>query len=120
MFKRLLSISCFLLMMFVMTPVIAAQDTVNLSAPNVLGELNLDDKQLANIKKAIEKALQNNTIDSVEQCGKNRMDCEVRTARMWSYKGDQYREIVVNIHATGNALITLRNHNGQWTKISTK
>lgn len=120
MYRRTLITLCLLLTSFATVPVLAAGDTISLNSPSVLGGLNLDAKQLQAIKTAIEKSLKNNTIDAVEQCGKNRMDCEVRTARTWSYKGDQYREVVVNIHATGNASLTLRNSNGQWTKISAK
>lgn len=101
-------------------PVFAANSTVHLSAPNVLGTLELDANQLKNIKAAIEKSLQTDIIDAVVQCGEERMDCEVRTARTWRYKGDDFREVVVNIHTVGNTMITLRNHNGKWSNISIK
>ena len=53
-----------------------------------------------------------------EQPSERRMDCEVRIARKWDYAGDQFREVVVNIHAVGNASITMRNHDGKWPVIS--
>ena len=101
-------------------PAFAANNTIHLSAPNVLGTLNLDKKQLKGIKDAIEKSLKTDIIDAVVQCGEDRMDCEVRTAREWSYRGDQFREIVVNVHTVGNTMITLRNHKGKWPVISVK
>ncbi|MBI1194522.1 MAG: hypothetical protein GC138_01565 [Gammaproteobacteria bacterium] len=101
-------------------PVFAANGTIHLSAPNVLGTLGLDDGQLKSIKAAIEKSLQTDIIDAVVECGEDRMDCEVRTAREWSYNGDNFREVVVNVHTVGNTLITLRNHNGKWPDISVK
>ena len=120
MYRRLLLTFCCVFTVFCATPVFAANGTIHLSAPNVLGTLELDAKQLQNVKDAIQKSLQTDIIDAVVQCGEERMDCEVRTAREWSYKGDSFREIVVNVHTVGNTMITLRNHNGKWTNIRVK
>ena len=118
MYKRLLiSVCCALGVIFV-TPAFA--ESINLNAPNVLGDLNLDSKQLQNIKKAIEETLKNDTVDAVFQCGKDCMDCEVRIARQWDYDGDQYREVVVNVHTVGNSSITMANHKGKWPDITIK
>ena len=98
-------------------PAIAA--AINLSAPNVLGELKLDNAQLKAIKKAVEEAL-NNPIDAEAQCGEVRGDCVVRTAREWSYEGVTYREVVINIHTVGHASITAEKTGGKWPDIKTK
>jgi hypothetical protein len=103
-----------------MTPAIAASSTINLNAPRYLGSLDLDAKQLKKIKDAIEQTLKTDTIDAVVQCGEVRMDCEVRTAREWNYNGDQFREVVVNVHTVGNSSITLRHHKGEWPDLSIK
>jgi hypothetical protein len=103
-----------------MMPALAASDTINLSAPRYLGTLELDTKQLQKIKDAIEKTLKTDAIDNVIECGEVRLDCEVRTAREWSYNGDQFREVVVNVHTVGNSSITLRHHDGKWPAINIK
>ena len=118
MYNRLLiSVCCALAIMFI-TPAFAASNTINLNAPNLLGKLKLDNGQLQKIKDAIQETLKADIIDDVFQCGKVRMDCEVRIARKWDYNGDQFREVVVNIHTVGNSSITLRNHDGKWPDIS--
>lgn len=119
MYRRLLVISCFMALTVIM-PAIASASTINLSAPNILGALNLDSKQLKNIKGAIEKTLQNDRVDAVVECGEVRMDCEVRTARKWDYDGDHFREVVVYVHTVGNSSITLRKHDGKWPDITIK
>jgi len=118
MYRRLLISIGYVLAVTLVTPAFA--DTINLNAPNVLGDLKLDTKQLQNIKKSIEETLKNDTIDAVSQCGAVRMDCEVRIARKWAYDGDQYREVVVNIHTVGNSSITVSSHKGKWADISIK
>lgn len=118
MYRRLLFSICCALVVAGLTPALAASNTINLKAPNYLGAMNLDTEQLQKIKDAIEQTLKTDAIDAVVQCGKVRMDCEVRISRKWDYNGDQFREVVVNIHTVGNSSITLRNHNGEWPEIS--
>ena len=118
MYRRLLISTCCALAVTFIAPVLAADNTINLNAPNLLGKLKLDAKQLQKIKDTIQETLKTDIIDDVFQCGKVRMDCEVRIARKWDYNGDQFREVVVNIHTVGNASITMRNHDGKWPVIS--
>jgi len=116
--RHLIAIGCAIFIL-VSLPVSAAS-TIRLSAPNVLGTLNLEVKQLKKIQSAIQKSLKSDIIDAVVQCGEERMDCEVRTARTWKYKGDTFREVVINVHTVGNTSITMRKHKGKWTKVRIK
>ena len=90
-----------------------------LSSPQWLGSLKLDDKQLQSIKKAVESALEA-PIDAAQECGEVRMDCEVRAAREWNVGDDLYREIVINLHATGHTSHAIGKVKGKWPAIKTK
>ncbi|MGD8594857.1 MAG: hypothetical protein PVF82_18665 [Gammaproteobacteria bacterium] len=93
-------------------------ETINLSSPTILGELNLPSAQLNKIKDAVIKAMGSN-IDTEIQCGEVKLDCVVRAARQWNYEGSTFREIVVNIHTVGHASFTVENAKGQgWPTIA--
>ncbi len=108
-----------LVLAFIALPAMAA-NVIKLNAPTVLGTLKLDAAQLGKIKKAINKSLSTDIMDTEFQCGEERMDCVVRSVREWTYKGDRLREVVVNLHTIGNTSITVRQHKGKWPRISTK
>ena len=97
----------------------ANASTVNLNTPQWLGSLKLDSKLMAPITKAVEKAL-TAPIDSLQQCGASRQDCEVRAAREWNVDGETYREIVINIHNVGHASSTVSQNKGKWPAIVAK
>lgn len=82
-----------------------------------VGQLKLDKPQLGAIKKALESAL-TGPIDTEQQCGDEAGLCTVRTAREWVYKGDRYREIVVNVHMLGHASQTVKQQSGVWPSVS--
>jgi hypothetical protein len=95
----------------------AATNSINLSSPQWLGNYNLDQAQLKEIKKAMEKAL-DAPIDAEQQCGKVRLDCVVRAAREWKVGSDKYREIVINIHTVGHTSHAVGKIGGKWPAIS--
>lgn len=97
----------------------ATAGTVHLNSPEWLGHLKLDQKQLGEIKTAVEKAL-NAPIDAEQQCGKVRLDCVVRAAREWEFEGDKYREIVINIHTVGHASRAVAQEKGKWPAVAAK
>ena len=97
----------------------AMANEVNLSSNAWLGELHLSDAQLTKIKGAVEKAI-DAPIDETFQCGKIRMDCEVRTAREWMINGVPYRNIIIWIHNVGNASGTVSKEGGSWPTIKIK
>lgn len=93
---------------------------VNLTAPTILGGLDLSQEQLKSIKEAVEKAMSGN-VDAEFQCGEVKLDCVARAARQWTYEGNTFREIVVNIHTVGHASFTVEKPKGQaWPTIVTK
>ncbi|MDH5233240.1 MAG: hypothetical protein OEY38_24575, partial [Gammaproteobacteria bacterium] len=78
-------------LLFTSSQVLASN--INLNSGEWLGGMKLDAAQMKQIKSAVEKALKA-PIDAEQQCGKERLDCVVRAAREWNYKGEKYREIV--------------------------
>ena len=99
-------------------PLTSTAATVNINSPEWLGNLKLSKKQLMHIKKSVTKAL-HSPIDNEIECGEIRMDCVVRTAREWTYQGNRYREIVVNLHTVGHASKTVGQTRGRWPTIIT-
>ena len=97
----------------------AMADEVNLNSTPWLGNLHLSDDELTNIKGAVEKAM-DAPIDVTFQCGKVRMDCEVRTAREWMIDGVPYRNIIIWIHNVGNASGTVSKKGGSWPTVKIK
>ena len=95
-----------------------ASDIV-LNSPQWLGSLKLSDKELGKVKKAVEAAL-NAPIDAEQQCAEVRMDCVVRAAREWQVGSDTYREIVIDLHATGHTSHAIGKSGGKWPTIKTK
>jgi hypothetical protein len=104
---------------FLCTTAVAAANEVNINSRSWLGPLNLSEAQLTKIKGAIEKAM-DAPIDATFQCGKVRMDCEVRAAREWMVDGVPYRDIVIFIHNVGNADGVVNKEGGSWTTIKIK
>lgn len=94
-------------------------DVIKINSSGWLGNLKLESNQLIEIKKAMEKAL-DAPIDAAQQCGEERMDCEVRAAREWTVGKDRFRELVVHIHAVGQASNVVGQANGVWPTISAK
>jgi len=97
----------------------AYADTININAPNWLGNYHLQPEQLQAIRAAIKKAL-NAPIDADQQCGEERMDCVVRAARQWQVDGEVYREIVVYLHTIGHTSHAIGQTNGRWPEIAIK
>lgn len=97
----------------------AMADEVNLSSSAWLGNLHLSDAQLTVIKDGVEKAF-NAPIDATFQCGKIRMDCEVRTAREWMIDGVPYRNIVIYIQGVGSASRAVSKKGGSWPTVKIK
>ena len=102
-----------------LTAVAANAQTINLTGQEWLGNLKLSDAELDAIKIAIQKSLEA-PIDAEQQCGENRMDCVVRSAREWTVDGERYREVVIDIHGRGHASQTVAQTGGQWPEIVTK
>ena len=94
-------------------------DDVVLNSPQWLGSLNLDDKALTGIKKAVEAAF-TAPIDAEQQCAEVNLDCVVRAAREWDVGGVPYREIVINVHATGHTSHAVGKTGGKWPTVRTK
>lgn len=90
---------------------------IKLTAPEILGSLNLDKTRLTAIKTAIERAL-DGPIDAEQQCGAVQLDCVVRAARQWTVDNTKYRLIVVNLHTVGHANIPVPQVDGKWASIS--
>ena len=97
----------------------AMADEVNLSSHAWLGNLNLSDDQLTKIKGAVEKAF-DAPIDQTFQCGKIRMDCEVRAAREWMINGVPYRDIVIFVHTVGSTSRAVSKKGGSWPTVKIK
>ena len=117
MFKSVLTIG--ILLTFILSFGVSQAATVNLNSPQVLGALKLNNSQLKAIKSAMQKAMKG-SIDESQQCGQVRLDCVVRAASEWKYKGETFREIVINLHATGDASVTVSKVKGKWPKINIK
>ncbi len=112
-------IYCGLVFLAMTTSQALLADDVVLNSPQWLGSLNLDDKQLVGVKKAVEAALEA-PIDAEQDCAEVRMDCVVRAAREWQVGSDTYREIVINLHATGHTSHAIGMVGGKWPPIKTK
>ncbi len=104
--------------MAVLLPFAATADTININSSDWLGNLKLDKKQLAAIKKQVTKSLKS-PIDTELECGEVRGDCVVRPAREWSYQGNRYREVVIYLHTKGHASKTISQTKGKWPAITT-
>lgn len=102
-----------------LTTVAASAEGINLKGPEWLGNLNLSDAELNAVKIAVQKSLEA-PIDAEQQCGENRMDCVVRSAREWTADGERYREIVIDLHGRGHASHTVPQTGGQWPEIFSK
>lgn len=114
------SVSIFLLTVFVFYAQQSFAQAINLNSPTILGELKLPAAELKSIKEAVEKAM-NSTVDAEFQCGEVKLDCVARAAREWSYQGNTFREIVVNIHTVGHASFTVEKPQGKgWPAIAIK
>lgn len=101
-------------------PVAAANSNViNLSSQAWLGNFKLDQKQMASVKAAVERALEA-PIDVEQQCGDETGLCVVRSAREWIFEGVKYRKIVIYLHTIGDASGAARQINGKWTEITIK
>ena len=96
-----------------------ANNEVNLNSRAWLGDLHLSDGQLTKIKGAVEKAF-DAPIDQKFQCGKIRMDCEVRAARQWAINGIPYRDIVIYIHTVGYSSRAVSKKGGSWPTVKIK
>lgn len=94
----------------------AKAEGINLTEREWLGTLNLSDAELNAVKIAVQKSLEA-PIDAEQQCGENRMDCVVRSAREWTVDGERYREIVIDLHGRGHASRTVAQTGGQWPEI---
>lgn len=103
--------------MFIISGQSMAASTIKLNSAEWLGHLNLDKKQLKDIQKAVEKAL-DAPVDAEQQCGKVRLDCVVRAAREWEYDGSKFREIVINIHTVGHASRAVEQVKGKWPAVA--
>jgi hypothetical protein len=97
----------------------AMANEVNLNSRAWLGNLHLSDDQLTEIKGAVEKAI-TAPIDETFECGKIRMDCEVRTAREWMINGVPYRNIIIWIHNVGNGSGVVSKEGGSWPTVKIK
>jgi len=97
----------------------AMANEVNIDSRAWLGNLHLSEAQLTKIKAAVEEAM-DAPVDATFQCGKVRMDCEVRTAREWLVDGVPYRDIVIWIHNVGFADGTVSKEGGSWSTIKIK
>jgi len=116
--KTIHNIFGIVLSMAILLPFTASADTININSSDWLGNLKLDKKQLAEIKKQITKSL-NSPIDTELECGEVRGDCVVRPAREWSYQSNRYREIVIYLHTKGHASKTISQTKGKWPAITT-
>jgi len=117
MFKSVLTLG--ILLTFLLSFGASHAASVTLNSPQVLGALKLNKSQLKAIKSAMQKAMKG-PIDDSQQCGKVRLDCVVRAASEWKYKGETFREIVINLHATGDASVTVSKVKGKWPTIKIK
>ena len=97
----------------------AMANEVNLNSRAWLGDLHLSDAQLTKIKGAVEQAF-DAPIDATFQCGKIRMDCEVRAARQWAVDGVPYRDIVIYIHTVGYSSRAVSKKGGSWPTVKIK
>lgn len=120
MYRPLLTLGLLITFLFTLSTGQALASTVNLSSPQVLGKLKLNDSQLKAIKAAMIKAMKG-PIDDSQQCGNVRLDCVVRAATEWKYQGETFREIVINLHAIGDASVTVsKSKKGSWPNIKIK
>lgn len=104
---------------FLCTTASAITNEVNLNSRAWLGDLHLSDAQLTKIKGAVEQAF-DAPIDEKFQCGKIRMDCEVRAARQWMIDGVPYRDIVIYIHTVGYSSRAVSKQGGSWPIVKIK
>ncbi len=111
--KAICNIFSVVIFMLVLLPGVASAATININTPEWLGNLKLDKKQLAEIKKQVAKSL-DSPIDTELECGAVRGDCVVRPVREWTFKGNRYREIVIYLHTKGHASKTVGQTNGKW------
>ncbi len=100
-------------------PAPANSNVINLSSQAWLGNFKLDQKQLASVKAAVERAMEA-PIDVEQQCGDETGLCVVRSAREWIYEGVKYRKIIIYLHTIGDASGAARQINGKWTEITIK
>ena len=119
MFRSQLTIGFILLVLLTLSSSQVFAASVNLISPQVLGALKLNNSQLKSIKTAEQKAMKGPIDDSL-QCGKVRLDCVVRAASEWKYKGEVFREIVINLHTIGDASVTVSKVKGKWPAIKIK
>ncbi len=96
-----------------------AANTINLKSPDWFGNFPQDRIHLDKIKEAVQKAL-TGPVDAEYQCGEVVLDCVARAVREWEYKGEKYREIVVNVHTVGHVAKTVRTTGGKWPKVVVK
>ncbi len=90
--------------------------TINLKDPLWFGNFPQDKIDLEKIQKAVQQAL-TGPVDAEYQCGEVVLDCVARAVREWEYKGEKYREIVVNVHTVGHVSNTVRTQGGKWPKV---
>ena len=93
-----------------------AANTIKLKDPLWFGNFPQDKIDLKKIKKAVEQAL-TGPVDAEYQCGEVYLDCVARAVREWEYKGEKYREIVVNVHTVGHVARTVHTSGGKWPKV---
>jgi len=101
---------------FLFTGLAHAAATINLKSPDWFGNFPQDRIDLKKIKKAVEQAL-TGPVDAEYQCGEVVLDCVARAVREWEYKGERYREIVVNVHTVGHVARTVHTSGGKWPKV---
>ncbi|MDX1251729.1 MAG: hypothetical protein IDH49_05685 [Gammaproteobacteria bacterium] len=99
--------------------VAASANAIDLDSPEWLGNYKLDQKQLAAVKAAMERAM-TAPIDVEQQCAEDPGLCVVRAAREWFFEGIRYRAIVIYLHTIGNATGVVRQIDGKWTEIKIK
>ena len=97
----------------------AAANVINLKDPLWFGSFPQDKIDLKKIKKAVQQAL-TGPVDAEYQCGEVVLDCVARAVREWEYKGEKYREIVVNVHTVGHVARTVHTKGGKWPKVVIK
>ena len=97
----------------------AEPNVIDLDSPGWLGNYKLDQKQLATVKAAVERAMLA-PIDGEQQCAEDPGLCVVRAAREWVFEGTRYRAIVIYLHTLGNATGVVRQIDGKWTEIKIK
>lgn len=99
--------------------VAASVNAIDLDSPEWLGNYKLDQKRLAAVKAAMERAM-TAPIDVEQQCAEDTGLCVVRAAREWFDEGVRYRTIVIYLHTIGNTTGVVRQIDGKWTEIKIK